>query len=218
VRLPVRVHESTDLDLARPVRRRGLPTTGLLRTLLDVGCLVPFGHLDVAVEQVVRETRWDWPDLYHCLLTHSRRGRNGCGPFRAVLAERYGEEVTDSRFETLVRRLLVDAGVDEPESQFEIRDPVGHFVAEVDLAWPDRMVAVELQSKKHHLNTMRWLRDMERLNDAILLGWDVLQYPWSVYVRRPGKLCAEVRRALDRAVSRQDPPILRDLSSQSIDK
>jgi hypothetical protein len=194
--LAVRVHESTDMELAAATVRRGIPTTGLLRTLLDMGCLVRADLLDAAVEQVVRETRHDWPDLYHCLVTHSRRGRNGCGPLRAVLEARYGEDVTDSRFETLVRRLLADAGVVDPVSQFEIRDDAGRFVAEVDLAWPERMVAIELQSKKHHLNTPRWLRDMERLNAATLLGWNVLLYPWAVYVDRPGRIVDEVRTAL----------------------
>ena len=35
-----RIHESTDLHLADPVFRRGIPTTGLVRTLLDVGAVV----------------------------------------------------------------------------------------------------------------------------------------------------------------------------------
>jgi hypothetical protein len=194
--LPVRVHESTDLQLAAPAARRGIPTTGRLRTLLDMGLLVGPEQLECAIEQTVRETPAGWPDLYDVLVRHSRRGRNGCGPFRAVLDDRYGDRViTDSRFETLVRRLLLDAGVDEPISQFAIYDR-DRFVAEVDLAWPDRMVAVELQSRKHHLNTPRWERDMERLNAVRLLGWDVLEYSWRFYVERPERLVLEVRRAL----------------------
>lgn len=194
--LPVRVHESTDLDLAQPVLRRGIPTTGRLRTLLDVGCLVGPEVLESAVEQTIRETPAEWPDLYDTLVLHSRRGRNGCGPFRTVLDERYGDKViTDSYFETLVRRLLADAGVDDPVSQHPVFDGE-RFVAEVDLAWPDRMVAVELQSKKHHMNTPRWERDMERLNEARLLGWNILEYPWRFYVERPAKLVRQVQDAL----------------------
>jgi hypothetical protein len=194
--LPVRVHESTDLDLAAPVLRQGIPTTGRLRTLVDVGCLVEPLVLESAVEQTVRETSAEWPDLYDTLVQHSRRGRNGCGPFRAVLDDRYGDKViTDSTFEMLVRRLLAGAGIDDPVSQFSIFDGT-EFVAEVDLAWPDRLVAVELQSKKHHMNTPRWERDMERLNHARLLGWNVLEYPWRFYVERPERLVTQVSKAL----------------------
>jgi hypothetical protein len=194
--LPIRVHESTDLDLARPTLRQGIPTTGLLRTLLDSGLLVSQAVLESAVEQVVRETRFEWPDLYDVLAVHSRRGRNGCGPFRAVLDERFGDKViTDSYFERLVRNLLNDAGIDAPVSQHAIFDGV-EFVAEVDLAWPDRWVAVELQSKKHHMNTPRWERDMERLNHARLLGWNVLEYPWRFYVQRPSMMVKQIDVAL----------------------
>lgn len=194
--LPVRVHESTDLDLARPTRRRGIPTTGLLRTLLDIGCLVPFDTLEAAIEQVLRDTRNDWPDLYEVLVLHARRGRNGCGPFRAVLDERFGDAViTDSKFERLVRRLLADAGVDEPVSQYSIWDG-GRFIAEVDLAWPDRMVAAELQSKKHHLHTRGFERDKRRLNDARLHGWNVLEYTFQAYRTQPERLVSEIQTAL----------------------
>jgi len=196
VRLPVRVHESTDIDLAQPVLRRGIPTTGLLRTLLDIGCLVPFDTLEGAVEQVLRETGNDWPDLYEVLVLHARRGRNGCGPFRAVLDERFGDEVvTDSKFERLVRRLLADAGVDEPVSQHPIYDGT-RFICEVDLAWPDRMVAAELQSKKHHLHSKGFERDKERLNDARLHGWNVLEYTFKAYRTTPDRLVREIETAL----------------------
>jgi hypothetical protein len=194
--LPIRLHESTDLDLAAPTLRQGIPTTGLLRTLLDSGLVVSQNVLESAVEQVVRETRYEWPDLYDVLALHSRRGRNGCGPFRAVLEERFGDKVvTDSRFERLVRNLLDDAGVHPPVSQYPIYDGAA-FVAEVDLAWPDRLVAVELQSKKHHLNTPRWERDMQRLNQARLLGWNVLEYPWKFYVQRPSTMVKQIEAAL----------------------
>jgi hypothetical protein len=201
--LPIRVHESTDLDLARPTRRLGIPTTGLLRTLLDCGLLVSQEVLEGAVEQVVRETSFEWPDLYDTLVVHSRRGRNGCGPFRAVLDESFGDRViTDSTFERLVRNLLADAGIEPPVSQHAIYDGDA-FVAEVDLAWPDRSVAVELQSRKHHMNTQRWERDMERLNHARLLGWNVLEYPWRFYVQQPARMVKQIETALEQR-SRSD--------------
>jgi hypothetical protein len=199
--LSLRVHESTDLHLARPACRRGIPVTGLLRTLVDIGRLVTYEQLDCAVEEVVRRGRYDWPDLYHCLVAHARRGRNGVGPLRAVLEERYGDKVTDSRWETMVVRLLVDAGVDEPVTQHPIFDG-DRFVAEVDLAWPSVRVGVELQSKKHHLTPTRFERDLRRLTEARLLGWSIPEYTWKFFIERPHKLVAEVRQVLDLARSR----------------
>ena len=198
--LPVRLHESTDLDLARPVRRQGIPTTGLLRTVLDIGCLVRPELLESAVDEVVRDTSHEWPDLYETLLLHSRRGRNGCGPFRAILDERYGDDiVTDSHFERMVRSLVIDAGLPVPESQHPILDLGGRFVAEVDLAWPDQLVAVELQSKRFHLNHVAFERDKQRLNAARLLGWNILEYTWAFFRTRPEVLLGQLALALRQA-------------------
>ena len=46
-----------------------------------------------------------------------------------------------------------------------------------DLAWPDRKVAIEIQggiwSRGRHTRGKGYLNDMEKLNEAQLLGWKV---------------------------------------------
>jgi hypothetical protein len=197
--LNARIHESTDLHLAAPVMRRGIPTTGLVRTLLDVSAVITPEALEHAIDATIRTTPTEWPDLYGTLVVHSRRGRDGCGFLRAVLDERFGDKViTDSWFEKVVRRLLLDAGFPVPESQWNVYDgPV--FIGELDLAWPEHRVGVELQSKAHHLNPTAFERDAEKLNLVRLLGWDVLEFTWNFYKTRPEKLCAQLRQALSRS-------------------
>ncbi len=197
--LDARVHESTDLHLAEPVLRRGIPTTGLVRTLLDVSAVITPAALEHAIDAVLRTTPVEWPDLYSTLVLHSRRGRNGCGFLRAVLDERFGDKVvTDSWFERCVRRLLIDAGLPVPVSQHNVYDgPV--FVGELDLAWPDARVGIELQSKAFHLNATSFERDPRKLNRIRLLGWDVLEFTWAFYVDHPERLCTQVGQALRRS-------------------
>ncbi len=191
-----RVHESTDLHLADPVVIRGIPTTGLVRTLLDVGSVISLDALEHAIDSTLRTTSAEWPDLYDSLVLHSRRGRNGCGRLRAVLDERFGDQViTDSWFERVVRRLLIDAGFPVPESQWNVFDGPT-FLGELDLAWPAARVGVELQSKAFHLNPLSFEKDPEKLNRIRLSGWDVLEFTWRFYVEHPEKLCAQVRQAL----------------------
>lgn len=126
--LDARIHESTDLHLADPVLRRGIPTTGLVRTLLDISAVISPQALEHAIDATLRTTPTEWPDLYSALILHSRRGRNGCGFLRAVLDERFGDKViTDSWFEKVVRRLLLDAGFPEPESQHNVYDGRGSW-------------------------------------------------------------------------------------------
>jgi Transcriptional regulator, AbiEi antitoxin len=190
------VHESTDLHLAQPVVRRGIPTTGLARTLLDVSIKVPFLQAECTVEDALRRYPLDWADLYDTLVRHSRRGRDGCGTFRAVLDERFGERViTDSRFETLVRRLLIDVGIEEPVSQHNVYDGT-EFVGELDLAWPQAMVGAELQSKAFHLNPVSFERDKLKLNRIRGLGWIVPEFTWRFYVEHPDQLVAQIRDPL----------------------
>ncbi len=197
--LEARVHESTDLHLADPVLRRGIPTTGLVRTLLDVSAVITPAALEHAIDATLRTTPTEWPDLYGALMVHSRRGRDGCGFLRAVLDERFGDKViTDSWFERIVRRLLIDAGFPVPESQWNVYDGPT-FVGELDLAWPEYRVGVELQSKAFHLNPTAFERDAEKLNLIRLLGWDILEFTWAFATQRPEALCAQVGQALRRS-------------------
>lgn len=195
--LDARLHESTDLHLADPVIRRGIPTTGLVRTLLDTGAVISIDALEHAIDATLRTSGTEWPDLYSSLVLHSRRGRDGCGYLRAVLDQRFGDKViTDSWFEKVVRRLLLDAGFPIPESQVNVYDGP-KFVGELDLAWPEFRVGAELQSKGHHLNPTSFEKDPQKLNKIRLLGWDVLEFTWRFYKEHPEQLCAQLRQALN---------------------
>jgi len=190
------VHESTDLELADLTEVHGVPVTGFERTLLDLGAVVPWTRVEEAIDDSLRRGRTDWPELYATLVRHSRRGRDGCGRLRAVLDERYGDQVVpDSRFERFVTRLLRDAGLPAPALQHEVTDDEG-ITWRLDLAYPARRVAIELQSKAHHLNVAAFERDKRKLNALRLLGWTVLEFTWQLYLDKPETLRRQVRAAL----------------------
>lgn len=170
-----------------------------MRTLLDVSAVITPAALEHAIDNVLRTTPTQWPDLYSSLVLHSRRGRDGCGFLRAVLDERFGDKViTDSWFERCVRRLLIDAGFPVPESQCNVYDGAV-CLGELDLAWPAARVGIELQSKAYHLNATSFERDPRKLNRIRLLGWEVLEFTWAFYVDHPQELCRQVRLALQRS-------------------
>src|SRR5690606_15945909 len=56
----VRSHQSTDLHLVAPVRRSGIPTTPVARTLLDLGAVVSPLRVHVAVDHAIRTRLTDW--------------------------------------------------------------------------------------------------------------------------------------------------------------
>ena len=192
------LHESTQMALAAPVVIDSIPTTGLARTVLDLGAVVGPKRLQWAVDAVIRDRQLSWPDLYSVLVNHSARGRDGCGRLRAILDVSYGSErLPDSRWNRMVHDLLVSAGLPTPEFEYTVRNALGRFVGRVDLAYPDQRVAIECDSVRWHLNRESFERDPRRKNALLLCGWTVLTFTWSDYADHPRHLCATVRAALD---------------------
>jgi len=193
-----RIHESTDLHLAEPTVRFEIPCTGAVRTLVDLGAVVPAERLQQAIDDALRRHLCTWEDLLHGLVLHSRRGRRGVGPLRAILEECYGRDIPDSHFNRLVERLLVSHGLPQPTVEHVVRDEHGHEIGRLDLAFEPERVGLELDSRKHHLNARAFEYDRERQNRLELNGWMILRYTWRHYTQSPTRLVGEVVRALER--------------------
>jgi hypothetical protein len=193
-----RVHESTDLHLAEPTMKLEIPCTGVVRTLVDLGAVVPVERLQQAIDDAIRRQLCTWEDLLHGLTVHSRRGRRGVGPLRAILEECYGCEIPDSHFNRLVERLLVAHGVPGPTVEHVVYDAHGREIGRLDLAFEPEQVGLELDSRKHHLNARAFEHDRARQNRLELNGWLILRYTWRHYSTSPGRIVTEVLAALDR--------------------
>lgn len=189
------LHQSTQFDLTAPIDCRGVPCTGLGRTLLDVSAVVSRERLDRAIDSVLRDGRLRVTDLYEVLVSHARRGRDGCAAFRASLEDRGGEAIPLSAWSRMVADLLVESGLRRPVMEYRVHNPGGGFVAQVDLAYPDCRVAIELDSRRWHLNRVSFDKDPERRNRLTILGWTVLNFTWTHYVQDPRTLCATVKAA-----------------------
>ena len=191
------LHKSAQMDLARPTVRKAIPVTGVGRTVLDVAGVVSRRQLDDTIDSVLRDGRLRMWDLYDVLVSHARRGRNGCGALRAALDARLGDDgVPLSSWSRMVSDLLVADGLDQPCFEYPIHAADGEFIAQVDLAYPDRPLAIELDSVRWHHNLHSFSHDRQRRNRLLLAGWDVLNFTWDDYSRRPDQLCAAVAAAL----------------------
>lgn len=199
----ITVHTSTDLDRCRRVIVDGVPTTDISRTILDIGRKVGDDRLLRAIEWSRRTRKADWPDLISTLAHHARRGRPGIRRLRRVITANVDRAaITDSDFELLFLALLEEAGLPKPVLHHRVEDG-DRFVAEVDLAYPSRMIAIELDGSVHLQPEVRE-RDLPRQNDLILLGWTVLRFSWRRFVDHPDGVIAEIRAALrSRAVISQ---------------
>ena len=190
-----RMHRSTDLIAAHIMRIDGIPTTTPVRLAMDLGAVVPFPVYERAVDDLIARRRLTWDEMLDTLCRMSRRGRNGLGSARALLLERYGDGVPESVLERAFLALVQGAGLPEPVAQVEVADAAG-FIARVDFAYPDRRVAIELDSRRHHLHADAFERDRAKRNRLQLLGWQVLAYTWEQVIRSGPTIVSQVTRAL----------------------
>lgn len=194
-----KLHRSAHMDLAQPTVRKDIPVTGVGRTVLDVAAVVNRRQLDDTIDTVLRNGMLRLWDLYDVLIAHARRGRDGCAALRAALDDRLGDDrVPLSRWSRMVSDLLVGAGLDHPRFEHPIHTADGDFIAQVDLAYPEHRLAIELDSVRWHHNLHNFAQDRQRRNRLLLAGWDVLNFTWDDYARRSDQLCAAVTAALVR--------------------
>lgn len=184
------VHESTDLDVVVPGTIRGLPVTDVGRTVLDCGGLGM--DLDLLIDAARREHQISRTLLPWTVAQHRRSGRRGIKALRAHLER---EALPASDFERLACRWLTAHGVDGWVLHHQLVVP-GHGGAELDLAWPDRKVALELEGALHGEERIVHDRDTRRQNRIVNAGWNVLRLTYRRWLREPDAALQEIVDAI----------------------
>lgn len=118
--------------------------------------------------------------------------RHGAVKLRAAL-DRIREDAWSPR-ETKVRCLLVDAGLPEPQLNWDVYED-GRFLGCVDMAYPAEKVAVEYFGMVHDAT---WAADVERIAALRAAGWTVIEVT-SPLLSHPEDLVRRVRKALSQA-------------------
>ncbi|MDQ2650925.1 MAG: DUF559 domain-containing protein [Actinomycetota bacterium] len=195
------VHQSSDLDRCTIRSVDGIPVTDPSRTILDLARRTSDARLFAAMESARRKKISSWEQLVSTLLRHARQGRPGIERTRRVITVHIDEgEVTDSMFEAMVLALFAEHGLPVPVLHHRIVRSDGSFVAEVDLAYPSRLIAIELDGEVHREREV-FHRDRPRQNELELLGWLVLRFTWRQLVEQPELIVRQVREALARRPS-----------------
>jgi hypothetical protein len=95
------------------------------------------------------------------------------GGGRGLRALGLHDPAAESPQESRRRVRLALVGLPRPQSQYVIRGAAAEFLARVDLAWPQRRVAVEYDGE-WHADAAQLRRDRRRLNRLTAAGWTVL--------------------------------------------
>lgn len=198
---PWRVHECDDLTRAvgRPVD--GIPCTTVPQVAVDLAGLVTAHEIsrstfDDAVEWLVRRRCTSWPELQRAVAAASDRRAYGIGHLRTIVEE-YCDDGAESRLERRFLRLVRHAGLPAPVTQLDVHDEEG-FVMRVDVGWPRRRVAVELDSVRFHLRADAFEADRAKRNRLRVAGWLLLEYTSRRLRSAPEAVLSEVAAALAR--------------------
>jgi predicted transcriptional regulator of viral defense system/very-short-patch-repair endonuclease len=194
----VRVHESRDLGAADPRRLRGIPVTGVERTLIDLGMVCRAQHVEDALFDAIDRHVTTWDRVLWSFARHARKGRDGVGTMRSIIDRNLQRALPQSRLEALVERAIVDRDLPPPVRQHEIRDGRG-FIARVDFAYPRLRIAIEADGRAVHARRLAFERDHAKRNRLALAGWTLLVVTWEMVVRDPIAVGQLVASARDRA-------------------
>ena len=199
-RLPkVIVHRLADLHVNQTTVRRRIPVTNPLRTMVDLAAVLPPDKVEDALDAGLR-----WPSLFSVAAVEATikqlagRGRSGAGVLRKVLEERVlGDAVSDSELEKQMGRLLKRAGLPKAVFHYAVYTSAGVFLAEVDFAYPDIKLAIEVDGFGVHGTPRAMAKDFVRQNGLVPYGWRVLRFTWRQVIRQPEMVAAAILRALE---------------------
>ena len=163
--------------------RFGLPVTSLRRTVGDMATVLPLDDLV-------------------CLIDSALRAGMPAGEVRSRAPRRLREAMaladgrSESTFETLLRLLMVRAGLAPEALQVKVFDKDGRLYARLDLAWPSAKVGLEADGREFHDLPEALHRDRVRANQLANDGWKIFRATWDDLMQRPASIVALIREAL----------------------
>ena len=83
---------------------------------------------------------------------------------------------SESPRESMLRVIIVLAGLPEPECNLNIYSPRGRFLARADLVYPEFKILLEYQGDQHRTDRAQWRRDIRRTGSVEDHGWQMLQF------------------------------------------
>lgn len=145
----------------------GIPVTTTPRTVFDLGRRGPLEPAVARVDALLHATKLQPSDIEHVAARHPHV--RGLRQLEVVLA--LADPAAESLWETWLRLLLRRSGLPPVDTQIEIFDDDGRFVARLDMGWRDVLVAVEFDGDEHRTKRRQYKRDLRRHEEVARLNW-----------------------------------------------
>lgn len=178
---------------ATPSLRQGIPVTNPLRSVVDLGVGGQADLVAIAIDRGVA-ARLFTPEALAAELDRLAPTRKpGLGVVRDVLAEISAVSVrSPSVLQNAFARVLARAGLPPPVAEFPVLS--GRY--RLDYAYPDALLAFELDGREHHGDWRSIEEDHLRRRVLARLGWTVMVFSAADVWQRAELMTAEVREAL----------------------
>lgn len=171
---------------------RGIPTTTVPRTLLDLSAVVKRNELRGALREAEHQRLTDPLSLHDLVARYERRP--GLRAVRALLAEAsVGASIIRSELEERFQDFLIRADLPLPRTNAVVE---GY---EVDCVWPEQRLIVELDGHASHSPAHAFEVDRARDRRLEAAGWRVIRITWRQLVQEPELVEADLRRLLQPA-------------------
>lgn len=171
--------------------RHGLAVTTPLRTVLDCARVLSLADAVVIADSALRKGLVKIDELRSAATAVNGRLAARVRRVAALADPRCG-----SVLESLLRVLLVEAGVSLDRTQWTIRDDEGLFVAVVDFAWLGARLIVEADGFEFHSERSDYRKDRRRANAYCRLDWRLLRFSWEDIRLDPDYVVEAVRNEL----------------------
>jgi very-short-patch-repair endonuclease len=160
--------------------------TDHVRTLLDVARTAPLPISLPIIDAALHQQPWLLEPLK--AEANCRGGERGIS--RAQRAIHLASPEAESPLETLLRLLILLAGLPASDTQVEVRTPRKTYYA--DLGYREQRLLLEADGRKHHSEWKKVSDDMVRHNAMVGAGWRVLRFTWSQIMYQPELVIAAI--------------------------
>ncbi len=173
----------------------GIRVSCVERALLEYAATAKPLDLEQAVESMLLKGLTAELPLWRALIEHGGRGVAGTKALRRVLMRRPNGRPARSILEILVGHALDTAGLGGVRNHRVTAEGKNY---EIDRAWPDRLVALEADSKAWHGTRSQTDADRERQKVLERAGWFFVRTDWTEVVVSPERLIERLRQAFGR--------------------
>ncbi len=151
----------------------GLRVTGVVRTWLDLGSQLSLADLVAAGDFIIHRRNPLASISQLAAALDRRRNRRGLVTLHTALGML--SSFAESAPESILRVIIVLAGLPEPRVNIDVTDRRGEFVARTDLAIAEFKLVIEYMGDYHRTSPSKWRDDMTRRSRLESQGLRVME-------------------------------------------